>query len=99
MRGHPDFLPTFSWGGEPAKLVEGFASAPKYPSTILRMRNRLRGRALPSKCWGGFLALAACFATPAFAQTTAITGGTVALGDGSEPIANGTVIVRDGKIV
>ena len=38
-------------------------------------------------------------ATPAFAQTTAITGGTVALGDGSEPIANGTVIVRDGKIV
>ena len=36
---------------------------------------------------------------PLSAQTTAITGGTVALGDGSEPIANGTVIVRDGRIV
>ena len=33
------------------------------------------------------------------AQTFAIVGGTVALGDGSEPIPNGTVIVRDGRIV
>jgi imidazolonepropionase-like amidohydrolase len=33
------------------------------------------------------------------AQTIAITGGTVALGDGSEPIPGGTVIVRDGRIV
>ena len=33
------------------------------------------------------------------AQTFAIAGGTVALGDGSEPIPNGTVIVRDGRIV
>ena len=33
------------------------------------------------------------------AQTFAITGGTVALGDGSQPIPNGTVIVRDGRIV
>jgi imidazolonepropionase-like amidohydrolase len=37
--------------------------------------------------------------TPAFAQTVAITGGTVALGDGSEPIQGGTVIIRDGRIV
>ncbi|MFM9977614.1 MAG: amidohydrolase family protein [Sphingomonadaceae bacterium] len=35
---------------------------------------------------------------PAFAQTIAITGGTVAVGDGSVP-APGTVIVRDGRIV
>ncbi|WP_308516472.1 amidohydrolase family protein [Sphingomonas flavescens] len=33
------------------------------------------------------------------AQTFAIVGGTVALGDGSEPIPNGTVLVRDGRIV
>jgi imidazolonepropionase-like amidohydrolase len=39
------------------------------------------------------------FATSAIAQTFAIVGGTVALGDGSEPIPNGTVIVRDGRIV
>lgn len=37
-------------------------------------------------------------AAPLAAQTIAITGGTVALGDGSEPIPNGTVIVRDGRI-
>jgi len=41
----------------------------------------------------------AAFAAPAFAQTVAITGGTVALGDGSEPIEGGTVVVRDGRIV
>jgi imidazolonepropionase-like amidohydrolase len=38
-------------------------------------------------------------ATPALAQTIAIRGGTVALGDGSEPIPNGTVVIRDGRIV
>jgi imidazolonepropionase-like amidohydrolase len=35
----------------------------------------------------------------ALAQTIAITGGTVALGDGSEPIEGGTVVVRNGRIV
>jgi imidazolonepropionase-like amidohydrolase len=39
------------------------------------------------------------FAMPAGAQTFAIVGGTVALGDGSQPIPNGMVIVRDGRIV
>jgi len=38
-------------------------------------------------------------AAPLAAQTIAITGGTVALGDGSEPIAGGTVLIRDGRIV
>jgi imidazolonepropionase-like amidohydrolase len=38
-------------------------------------------------------------AVPAGAQTFAIVGGTVALGDGSQPIPNGMVVVRDGKIV
>ncbi|HEX3424337.1 MAG TPA: amidohydrolase family protein [Sphingomicrobium sp.] len=36
---------------------------------------------------------------PACAQTFAIVGGTVALGDGSEPIPNGMVVVRDGRIL
>ena len=35
----------------------------------------------------------------AMAQTIAITGGTVALGDGSDPIEGGTVVVRNGRIV
>ena len=38
-------------------------------------------------------------ALPAVAQTIAFTGGTVAIGDGSEPIPGGTVVVRDGRIV
>jgi imidazolonepropionase-like amidohydrolase len=38
-------------------------------------------------------------AAPLAAQTIAITGGTVALGDGSEPIPGGTVVIRDGRIV
>jgi imidazolonepropionase-like amidohydrolase len=38
-------------------------------------------------------------AAPASAQTFAIVGGTVALGDGSAPIQNGMVVVRYGKIV
>jgi imidazolonepropionase-like amidohydrolase len=38
-------------------------------------------------------------AAPAAAQTFAVVGGTVALGDGSQPIAGGTVVFRDGRIV
>src|SRR5436305_5688212 len=38
-------------------------------------------------------------AAPAGTQTLAIINGTVALGDGSQPIHGGTVIVRDGRIV
>ena len=43
-------------------------------------------------------ALLAAAALPASAQTIAITGGTVALGDGSEPIPDGVVIIRNGRI-
>jgi imidazolonepropionase-like amidohydrolase len=38
-------------------------------------------------------------ASSAFAQTVAITGGTVAIGDGSAPIEGGTVVIRDGRVV
>jgi imidazolonepropionase-like amidohydrolase len=39
------------------------------------------------------------FSPPAAAQTIAITGGMVALGDGSDPIPGGTVVIRNGRIV
>lgn len=38
-------------------------------------------------------------AVPGMAQTIAITGGTVVVGDGSEPVPGGTVVVRNGRIV
>ncbi|MEM8696930.1 MAG: amidohydrolase family protein [Pseudomonadota bacterium] len=38
-------------------------------------------------------------AVPASAQTLAITGGTVVVGDGSDPIPGGTVVVRNGRVV
>ncbi|HEX2764635.1 MAG TPA: amidohydrolase family protein [Allosphingosinicella sp.] len=46
-----------------------------------------------------FFLIASFLAAPAAAQTVAITGGTVALGDGSEPVQSGTVVIRDGRIV
>lgn len=39
------------------------------------------------------------FAAPATAQTVAITGGTVVIGDGSDPIPGGTVVLRNGRVV
>ncbi len=45
------------------------------------------------------LAVASLLSVPALGQTVAITGGTVALGDGSEPIEGGTVVIRNGRIV
>jgi len=45
------------------------------------------------------LAASALFALPAGAETVAITGGTLAIGDGSPPIARGTVVLRDGRVV
>ncbi len=44
------------------------------------------------------LAAATILAAPAAAQTVAITGGTVALGDGSAPIEGGTVVIRNGRV-
>jgi imidazolonepropionase-like amidohydrolase len=37
--------------------------------------------------------------TPAYAETIAITGGKVIIGDGSPAIEGGTVVIRDGNIV
>ena len=41
----------------------------------------------------------AFLATPAMAQSVAITNAKLVIGDGSAPIDGGTVIVRDGRIV
>ena len=43
--------------------------------------------------------IAAIAAVPAAAQTVAITGGRVVIGDGSEPIDGGTVVIRNGRVV
>ena len=60
----------------------------------------MRGASFPSRSrWAAVLALVLLTSTPALAQTVAITGGTVALGDGSEPIEGGTVVIRDGRVV
>lgn len=45
------------------------------------------------------LAAAALIAAPVGAETVAITGGTVAIGDGSQPIRGGTVVIANGRIV
>ena len=41
----------------------------------------------------------AALATPAVAETIAITGGRVVVGDGTAPIDGGTVIIRDGNVI
>ena len=45
------------------------------------------------------LLASALFTAPAAGQTIAISGGTVAIGDGSEPIPGGTVLIREGRVV
>lgn len=46
-----------------------------------------------------FAGMTMLWATSSLAQTVAVTGGTLALGDGSAPIQNGTVVIRDGRVV
>ena len=43
--------------------------------------------------------IAALAAVPAAAETVAITGGRVVVGDGSPPVDGGTVVIRDGRVV
>ena len=54
-------------------------------------------RMIPGKAVAAFLL--GLMASTAPAQTIAITGGTVALGDGSDPIEGGTVVISNGRIV
>ncbi len=45
------------------------------------------------------LGCAAIIALPVSAQTVAITGGKVVIGDGSAPVENGTVVITNGRVV
>lgn len=45
------------------------------------------------------LGCAALITAPLSAQTVAITGGKVIIGDGSAPIENGTVVITNGRVV
>ena len=45
------------------------------------------------------IALMAFVSTPALAQTTAITGGKLVIGDGSAPIEGGTVVFANGRVI
>lgn len=56
---------------------------------------RSRLGALRSAVLSGIALLAA----PAVAETIVFTNGIVAIGDGSQPIPNGTVVIRDGRVI
>ena len=49
--------------------------------------------------FAGLVLLLSSVSTPAVAETIAITGGRVVIGDGSAPIDGGTVVIRDGRVV
>jgi len=71
---------------------------PELVSGSMHTRSKMIRKRLRS--WiPAFAGMTMLFANPVAAETIAITGGTVALGDGSQPISNGTVVIRDGKIV
>jgi imidazolonepropionase-like amidohydrolase len=59
-------------------------------------RKRISWLGMVGMCCG---VVGAMIGWKASAETFAITGGTVALGDGSQPIPNGVVVIRDGRIV
>ncbi len=46
-----------------------------------------------------FVSTLALMAVPAAAETIAITGGKVVVGDGSAPMDGATVVIRDGRVV
>lgn len=67
---------------------------------MTKPKNRLK----PRLSWWGALGIVCAFAGAfvsykANAETIAITGGKVVVGDGSAPIEGGTVVIRDGGIV
>lgn len=69
--------------------------APTLPfgSSVSRTASRLRSKRTAL----AFLALT--LSTPALAQSIAITNATLAIGDGSDPIKGGTVVISAGKVV
>ena len=74
-------------------LLRSFRAKSRNAVPALGGVSRLRSTQAALAC------LAAACSSPALAQTVAITGGTVALGDGSDPIPGGTVVIQNGRIV
>src|SRR3546814_18483654 len=62
---------------------------------ISSLASRVRGREVK---WP-IAALLALLPVPARAQTLAITGGRVATGNGGQPLAGATVLIRNGRNV
>lgn len=71
-----------------------FALSPSKGVSFLGRKRRVSTGSVRTVLLG--LALSA---TPALAQSVAIINATVAIGDGSEPIKGGTVVVSAGKVV
>ncbi len=96
MRGLLKILPGTGRGTVREANGGGVATPPR---SLPTPPSRLRRATSPFR--GGLLAAAAlvAFATPATAQTVAITNGRVVIGDGGDPIDGGTVVIRDGRVV
>jgi imidazolonepropionase-like amidohydrolase len=76
-----------------AKSRDPFERSENPASTALGWVSRLRSTRT------ALFACVALFAAPATAETIAFVGGRVVIGDGSEPIDNGIVVIRDGRVV
>src|SRR5439155_6476724 len=94
VTGSPKILPGTGRGTSEAAGGGGVQGSDPPPSGLRPATSPLAGRV-----FAAFAGITMILATPAAAQTFAITGGTVALGDGSQPIPNGMVVVRNGRIV
>src|SRR5437667_9846167 len=94
MTGPPQILPGTGRGTGEGGGGGGVQGSDPPPSGLRPATSPLAGR-----IFAAFAGMTMVFATPAAAQTFAIVGGTVALGDGSQPIPNGKVVVRNGRIV
>ena len=76
-----------------AKSRTRFERSEKLASASLGTGPRLRSAR------AGLAAFFFLLASPAIAQSVAITGGRVVLGDGSAPIDGGTVVINNGRVV
>ncbi len=75
-----------------------FFRFPELVEGLSFMGRRQKGRASTSSATRVLVLTSLLLAAPALAETVAITGGTIAVGDGSAPV-QGNVVVRDGRIV
>jgi imidazolonepropionase-like amidohydrolase len=74
-------------------------SSNKAPFALSLSKGSLRQWASTGSARTGLVMALILAATPAYAETIAITGGKVIIGDGSAPIDGGTVVIRDGNVV